>query len=69
MYMVSALIPPIQSLEPAKSHSFLLTAFAWCFLPVLQLRSERFSGITYADLFSLAGSLGPELAGGPPIAW
>eukprot|EP00878_Enallax_costatus_P011187 GHUV01011681.1.p1 GENE.GHUV01011681.1~~GHUV01011681.1.p1 ORF type:complete len:233 (+),score=37.77 GHUV01011681.1:271-969(+) len=36
---------------------------------LLKLRSDRFPGITYADLFSLVGSLGPELAGGPPIAW
>eukprot|EP00879_Flechtneria_rotunda_P022478 GHRR01023729.1.p1 GENE.GHRR01023729.1~~GHRR01023729.1.p1 ORF type:complete len:301 (+),score=57.70 GHRR01023729.1:109-1011(+) len=36
---------------------------------LLQLRKERFSGITHADLFTLVGSLGPELAGGPPIAW
>lgn len=34
-----------------------------------QLRETRFPGITYADLFSLAGSIAPEIAGGPPIAW
>lgn len=36
---------------------------------LLQLQKTRFPGITHADLFSLVGSLGPELAGGPPIAW
>lgn len=38
-------------------------------LLILQLRAKSFPGITHADLFSLAGSLGPELAGGPAIAW
>jgi len=37
--------------------------------PMLQLRAKRFPGITHADLFSFVGSIGPELAGGPPIAW
>jgi hypothetical protein len=38
-------------------------------LLLLQLRAKHFPGITHADLFSLAGSIAPELAGGPPIAW
>eukprot|EP00775_Hariotina_reticulata_P013160 gene13160-13290_t len=36
---------------------------------LLKLRADSFPGITFADLFTLVGSLGPELAGGPPIAW
>jgi hypothetical protein len=35
----------------------------------IQLRRERFPGITFADLFTLVGSIAPELAGGPPVAW
>lgn len=36
---------------------------------LIELRAKRFPGITHADLFSFVGSIGPELAGGPPIAW
>lgn len=36
---------------------------------LLQLRRAKCPGITAADLFTFAGSLGAELAGGPPVAW
>lgn len=51
------------------SCSFSCELQSLCVLVNLQLRSDSFPGITFADLFTLVGSLGPELAGGPPIAW
>ena len=36
---------------------------------VLEKVKEKHPCITYADLYTFAGSVAPELAGGPPIAW
>ena len=35
----------------------------------LELVKARFPCITHADLYTLAGSVAVELAGGPPVAW
>lgn len=36
---------------------------------LMEIRNGQYQGITHADLFTFAGSLGAELAGGPPVAW
>lgn len=36
---------------------------------LMDMLAKEFPGITCADAFSFVGALGPELSGGPPVAW